>query len=99
MVVQTEVTIPNDVSKALSDFFAFGVNSQEIPQLNKSPCVTRLSIQTQLHPALLCLLAFVTASVVSSMLVAMLNSTFLLIAVYKYDCFKPSFPFEVYWDR
>merc|ERR1711871_928188 len=57
-----------------------------------------VTIPNDLHPALLCLLAFVTASVVSSMLVAMLNSTFLLIAVYKYDCFKPSFPFEVYWD-
>ena len=58
-----------------------------------------ISLIVQLDTVVLCLLALITASVVSSMLVAMLNSTFLLIAVYKYDCFEPSYPFEDYWAR
>ena len=58
-----------------------------------------ISLIVQLDTVVLCLLALITASVVTSMLVAMLNSTFLLIAVYKYDCFEPSYPFADYWAR
>lgn len=33
------------------------------------------------------------------MLLAMLNSTFLLIAILKYDCVKRTVPFETFWNN
>jgi calcium release-activated calcium channel protein 1 len=36
---------------------------------------------------------------VALMLLAMLNSTFLLIAILKYDCVKRTVPFETFWNN
>lgn len=40
-----------------------------------------------------------TAAVVAAMLIAMLNSTFLLVAIFKYDCKKRDISFENFWRR
>lgn len=40
-----------------------------------------------------------TAGVVAAMLIAMLNSTFLLVAIFKYDCKKRDISFENFWRR
>ena len=40
-----------------------------------------------------------TAAVVASMLIAMLSSTFLLVAIFKYDCKKRDVSFDNFWRR
>ena len=40
-----------------------------------------------------------TAAVVASMLIAMLTSTFLLVAIFKYDCKQRTISFENFWRR
>jgi hypothetical protein len=48
---------------------------------------TNVSIPNDLNDYLLYFVGLVTAGVVASMLIAMINATFILIAIYKYDCF------------
>jgi hypothetical protein len=76
---------------------------------------TNVYIPNSLNFALLCLMAATTASVVrksnkpldsnfllpqvTSMLVAMLTSTFLLVAIYKYDCINRELTFDEFWIR
>ena len=58
---------------------------------------TNIPIPDSLNPVLLCLMGATTAAVVAAMLIAMLNSTFLLVAIFKYDCKKREVPFENFW--
>jgi hypothetical protein len=45
------------------------------------------------------LFSLVSIIKVTSMLVAMLTSTFLLVAIYKYDCVNRDLTFEEFWLR
>lgn len=60
---------------------------------------TNIPIPDSLNPVLLCLMGATTAAVVAAMLIAMLSSTFLLVAIFKYDCKKRDISFENFWRR
>lgn len=59
--------------------------------------ITELQIPKGLHPVLLISFGCTTALVVSLMLISMLNSTFMLVAVLRYDCVKREMPFDKFW--
>lgn len=59
--------------------------------------ITELQIPGGVHAALLICFGCTTALVVSLMLISMLNSTFMLVAVLRYDCVKREMPFDKFW--
>lgn len=62
---------------------------------------TNLGIPSDIEFGVLCLFGFSVASVVCLMMIAMLNSTFLLIAVYRYNVSENEdmqAHFETFWD-
>mmetsp|Transcript_23180 Transcript_23180/g.33998 ORF Transcript_23180/g.33998 Transcript_23180/m.33998 type:complete len:211 (-) Transcript_23180:271-903(-) len=60
---------------------------------------TNVPIPKSLDPVLLCLMGSTTAAVVASMLIAMLNSTFILVAIFKYDCHVRDISFDKFWRQ
>ena len=59
--------------------------------------IVEIQIPENLHPALLVSFGCTTAAVVSLMLTSMLNATFMLVAILRYDCVRREIPFEKFW--
>lgn len=59
--------------------------------------IVEISIPDGLHPVLLISFGCTTAMVVSLMLISMLNATFMLVAILRYDTVKREIPFEKFW--
>lgn len=56
-------------------------------------------IPDDIHPALLVIFGCTTASVVSLMLIAMLNATFMLVGILRYDCVNREVNFKDFWRK
>uniref|UniRef100_A0A7S4NBN3 Uncharacterized protein n=1 Tax=Odontella aurita TaxID=265563 RepID=A0A7S4NBN3_9STRA len=61
--------------------------------------LVEVQIPSDLHPVLLVMFGCTTAGVVSLMLVSMLNSTFVLVAILRYDCVRREAPFAEFWRK
>lgn len=61
--------------------------------------LVEIEIPADLHPVLLVTFGMTTASVVSLMLVAMLNATYILVAILRYDCVVRETPFFDFWRK
>eukprot|EP00521_Asterionellopsis_glacialis_P007998 CAMPEP_0195284074 /NCGR_PEP_ID=MMETSP0707-20130614/2412_1 /TAXON_ID=33640 /ORGANISM="Asterionellopsis glacialis, Strain CCMP134" /LENGTH=291 /DNA_ID=CAMNT_0040343369 /DNA_START=142 /DNA_END=1017 /DNA_ORIENTATION=- len=61
--------------------------------------MVEIAIPDDLHPALLVVFGCTTAGVVSLMLIAMLNATFMLVAILRYDCVVRDVAFHDFWRK
>mmetsp|Transcript_10964 Transcript_10964/g.15979 ORF Transcript_10964/g.15979 Transcript_10964/m.15979 type:complete len:213 (-) Transcript_10964:224-862(-) len=61
--------------------------------------IVEISIPDDLHPALLLSFGCTTAMVVSLMLTSMLNATFMLVAILRYDAVRRDVSFERFWKN
>lgn len=59
--------------------------------------IVEIEIPSDLHPVLLVSFGCTTALVVSMMLISMLNATFMLVAILRYDCVRRDMPFDKFW--
>ncbi len=59
--------------------------------------IVEIQIPRDLHPVLLVSFGSSTALVVSLMLTSMLNATFMLVAILRYDCVRREIPFDKFW--
>jgi Mediator of CRAC channel activity. len=59
--------------------------------------IVEIQIPYNLHPALLISFGCTTALVVCLMLISMLNATFLLVSILRYDTVGRALPFEKFW--
>lgn len=57
------------------------------------------NIPDNINSVLLTLFGGVTAITIALMLVSTLNSTYILVAILRYDCVERSVPFDVFWRR
>ena len=61
--------------------------------------LVEIQIPADLSPGLLVTFGCTTAGVVSLMLIAMLNATYILVAILRYDCVKRDTPFTDFWRK
>lgn len=61
--------------------------------------LVEIQIPTSLNPVLLVTFGVTTALAISLMLVAMLNSTYMLVAILRYDCVTRETPFVDFWRK
>ena len=61
--------------------------------------LVEIQIPADLSPGLLVTFGCTTAGVVSLMLIAMLNATYILVAILRYDCVKRETPFTDFWRK
>lgn len=61
--------------------------------------LVEITIPDDLNPILLVAFGCTTAGVVSLMLTAMLTSTYILVAILRYDCVTREIPFLDFWRR
>ena len=59
--------------------------------------IVEVQIDPGLNTVLLCIFGFTTAVVVGSMLLAMLNTTLMLVAILRYDAVNREVPFGDFW--
>jgi hypothetical protein len=59
--------------------------------------IVEIEIPKTLHPIILVSFGCTTALVVSLMLTSMLNATFMLVAILRYDCVRREIPFDKFW--
>lgn len=59
--------------------------------------IVEIEIPEDLHPVLLVAFGSTTALVVSLMLISMLNATFILVAILRYDCVRRERSFKQFW--
>jgi len=59
--------------------------------------LVEVQIPKNMNPVLLVTFGCTTAAVVGLMLTAMLNSTFMLVAILRYDCVQREVPFAKFW--
>ena len=61
--------------------------------------LVEVGIPNDLHPVLAVTFGCTTACVVSLMLIAMLNATYMLVAILRYDCVGREMPFREFWRK
>ena len=61
--------------------------------------IVEVQIPEDIHSALLISFSCTTALVVSLMLISMLNATFLLVAILRYDTVQRPIPFQQFWHN
>lgn len=57
------------------------------------------NIPDNIHGALLTVFGAVTAATIALMLVSTLNSTYMLVAILRYDCVRRDVPFDEFWRK
>lgn len=57
------------------------------------------NIPTNINAVLLTFFGGMTAITIALMLVGTLNSTYILVAILRYDCVERSVPFDIFWRR
>eukprot|EP00591_Stephanopyxis_turris_P001115 CAMPEP_0195522248 /NCGR_PEP_ID=MMETSP0794_2-20130614/20197_1 /TAXON_ID=515487 /ORGANISM="Stephanopyxis turris, Strain CCMP 815" /LENGTH=201 /DNA_ID=CAMNT_0040651955 /DNA_START=335 /DNA_END=940 /DNA_ORIENTATION=+ len=61
--------------------------------------MVEISIPSDLNSVLMIIFAVTNSSVVAIMLIAMLNATWTLVAILRYDCVKREVPFNEFWRK